>query len=126
MRLRDEIIASTAKEASDSGFEDASSDTASESSASSSHLFQSLPLLDGVVRETLRLCSPVHDTIRVATCNDQIPISHPVTLQNGTVIAAGGTISIRKGSFIHIPINGLNHEEDVFGPDCDEFRSVVE
>ncbi|KAG6857646.1 hypothetical protein H0H87_010214 [Tephrocybe sp. NHM501043] len=80
------------------------------------------PYLDAVVRETLRLCPPVHSTIRVATTDDQIPVSHPVVLQDGTVVEKGGSISIRKGSYIHIPIEGLNFSTDIWGSDALEFK----
>ncbi|KDR85255.1 hypothetical protein GALMADRAFT_108155 [Galerina marginata CBS 339.88] len=83
-----------------------------------------LPYLDGVVREALRLCPPVHGTIRVATEDDQIPVPHPITLSNGSTIGADniGYISIRKGSYVHIPIEGLNFSEDVWGKDALEFN----
>ncbi|KAF8060980.1 cytochrome P450 [Lyophyllum atratum] len=80
------------------------------------------PYLDAVVRETLRLCPPVHATIRVATADDQIPVSHPVVLQDGTVVEAGGFVSIRKGSYIHIPIEGLNLSTEIWGSDALEFN----
>ncbi|KAG6918675.1 hypothetical protein DXG01_012492 [Tephrocybe rancida] len=80
------------------------------------------PYLDAVVRETLRLCPPVHSTIRVATADDQIPISHPVVLQDGTIVKNGESISIRKGSYIHIPIEGLNLSTEIWGSDALEFK----
>lgn len=84
----------------------------------------SLPFLDAVVRETLRLSPPVHGTIREATSDDLIPISDPVILRNGTVVQKGGFISIRKGSYVHIPIEGLNFSEDVWGKDARVFKWV--
>ena len=83
-----------------------------------------LPFLNAVIRETLRFCPPVHSTIRVATANDQIPISHPMVLQDGTMTHAEGCISIRKGSYIHIPIQGLNLSEEIWGSDATEFKYV--
>ena len=83
-----------------------------------------LPFLNAVIRETLRFCPPVHSTIRVATANDQIPISHPIVLQDGTVVEKDGYISIRKGSYIHIPIEGLNLSEEIWGCDAREFKYV--
>ncbi|KAG5646086.1 hypothetical protein DXG03_004509 [Asterophora parasitica] len=105
-RLRDEImsVAGTAP-----AFEDCDS-------------IESLPLLDAVVRETLRLCPPVHSTIRVAVADDQIPVSHPVVLQDGTTVEKGGFIKIRKGSYIHIPIEGLNLSTEIWGPDALKFK----
>lgn len=80
------------------------------------------PYLDAVVRETLRICPPVHSTIRVATADDQIPVSHPVILQDGTVVAKDGHITIRKGSYIHIPIEGLNLSTEIWGSDAHTFK----
>lgn len=85
---------------------------------------EALPLLDAVVRETLRLCPPVHGTIRVATQDDQIPISQPVYMRDGTVIHKGEYFSIRKGSYIHIPIEGINYSEELYGKDACQFKCV--
>jgi cytochrome P450 len=85
-------------------------------------ILDALPYLDAVVRETLRLCPPVHGTIRVATEDDRIPVSEPITLQDGTIIPNGGCITIRKGSYVHIPIEGLNYSPDIWGPTAQEFE----
>ncbi|KIK70361.1 hypothetical protein GYMLUDRAFT_32362 [Collybiopsis luxurians FD-317 M1] len=82
----------------------------------------SLPFLDAVARETLRLAPSVHGTLRVATKTDLIPTSSPVVLADGTVIPPGGHIKIRKGSIIHIPIEGINFAEDIWSKDPLEFR----
>jgi cytochrome P450 len=78
-----------------------------------------LSFLDSVVRETLRLCPPVHSTIRVATSADTIPVSTPVTMRDGSVV---DSITIGKGSFVHIPIEGLNMSKDVWGEDAAVFN----
>lgn len=44
-----------------------------------------LPYLDAVVRETLRIHSPVPSTLRVAVKDDILPLSTPVTDKNGKV-----------------------------------------
>ncbi|KAJ4485497.1 cytochrome P450 [Lentinula aciculospora] len=85
-------------------------------------MLESFSLLDSVVRETLRLAPPVHGTLRVATQNDLIPVSEPVVLTNGTVVAPGEYIQIRKGSIIHIPIEGLNFAKDIWSEDTLQFR----
>lgn len=85
-------------------------------------VLESFPLLDAVIRETLRLCPPVHGTLRVATQNDLIPVSDPVVLSDGKVVSPGGHIQIRKGSIIHIPIEGLNFAKDIWSEDPLEFR----
>lgn len=83
---------------------------------------EALPYLNAVIRETLRFCPPVHGTIRVATSDDRIPISHPMVLQDGTVVGKDGYINIRKGSYVHIPIEGLNLSEEIWGSDAREFK----
>jgi cytochrome P450 len=45
----------------------------------------SLVYLDHVVRETLRVYSPVHSTERVATQDDAIPLREPYTDVHGVV-----------------------------------------
>ncbi|KAF9072677.1 cytochrome P450 [Rhodocollybia butyracea] len=85
-------------------------------------VLDSFPFLDAVVRETLRLFPPVHGTLRVATQDDVIPLSSPVVLTDGTVVPAGEHIRIRKGSIIHIPIEGFNFAKDIWSEDTLEFR----
>ncbi|KAF8633944.1 hypothetical protein AX15_001127 [Amanita polypyramis BW_CC] len=84
-------------------------------------IIDTLPYLEAVVRETLRVCPPVHGTIRVATEDDRIPISEPITLRGGTIVEKGGYISIRKGSYVHIPIEGLNYSPEIWGPTARQF-----
>ena len=74
-----------------------------------------LPYLNAVVQETLRLCPPAHSTIRVAMEDDAIPLSHPIELRDGTVMQE---VHIRKGSYVHIPIEGLNMSKDIWGKDA--------
>lgn len=92
---------------------------------------ENLPYLDAVVCETLRFCPPVHGTIRVATQNKRIPISRPISLFNGSTIASGEIkpvrtdyLTIRKGSYVHIPIEGWNLSQEVWGPDALVFKYV--
>ena len=74
-----------------------------------------LPYMDAVVQETLRFYPPAHSTIRVAMKDDVIPLSHPIKLRDGTVVHE---VPIRKGSYVHIPIEGLNMSKDVWGEDA--------
>lgn len=46
---------------------------------------QSLPLLDRVVRETLRLYPPVPNTVREATKDDVIPLAQPFMSSDGAL-----------------------------------------
>jgi len=74
-----------------------------------------LPYLNAVVQETLRLSPPAHSTIRVAMRDDMIPLSHPINLRDGAVVRE---VHIRKGSYVHIPIEGLNMSKDIWGKDA--------
>jgi cytochrome P450 len=65
------------------------------------------PLLDKVCRESLRVIPPVHSSLRVATQDDVLPVS------NG-----GENIQIRKGTFVHIPIEAMNLDREIWGKDA--------
>jgi cytochrome P450 len=78
-------------------------------------LVDKLPYLNAVVQETLRFCPPAHSTIRVAMEDDVIPLSNPMKLRDGTVVHE---VPIRKGSYVHIPIEGLNASKDIWGKDA--------
>ncbi|KAJ7171840.1 cytochrome P450 [Mycena crocata] len=118
-RLRAEII--SAPTPTDSK-RNSTSSVSSTSSMMQVDTIEALPFLDAVVRETLRVIPPVHGTVRVATADDLIPVSHPVTLRNGMVIHENEHIRIRKGSFVHIPLEGVNLSEDIWGSDAREFN----
>ncbi|GAA6004161.1 cytochrome P450 [Rhodotorula paludigena] len=81
----------------------------------------SLPYLDGVTREVLRLESPVTATIRHAARDDIIPLSTPIPSASDP----SRTIShlrVTKGQDIFIPIRAVNASKRIFGPDAEEFR----
>ncbi|KAJ7137572.1 cytochrome P450 [Mycena crocata] len=78
----------------------------------------SLPYLECVVREVLRLYAPVPVTSRMATRDDILPLATPVTDANGTVHES---IRVRKGDNIRIPIHALNCDEEIWGPDAKQF-----
>ncbi|KAK7064703.1 cytochrome P450 [Favolaschia claudopus] len=121
-RLRAEIIAGPASEASPSSRRNSTSSISSTSSTLQTDAIDSLPYLDAVLRETLRVTPPVHGTLRVATADDLIPVSSPVVLRNGKVIHENEHIRIKKGSFVHLPVEGVNLSEDIWGPDAREFN----
>lgn len=94
-RLREELAA-------------VSSSSVSNPSAQSNIL--SLPYLDHVIKETLRLVPPNQSTVRAAGEDCVIPTSD------------GTEVFIRKGQFIHIAIEGFNTRKDVWGTDSFVFR----
>lgn len=79
---------------------------------------ESLPYLNGVVKETLRLYPAVHSMIRTATKDDEIPLSEPIITPSGEKVSS---VKIAKGSYVHIPIEGINTSEELWGPDAPEF-----
>ncbi|KIY66077.1 cytochrome P450 [Cylindrobasidium torrendii FP15055 ss-10] len=79
----------------------------------------SLPYLDAVVREVLRLHSPVPFTLRVATKDDILPLRTPVTDAEGNV---HDSIPIRKGDMIDIPLLAMNTDPAIWGEDALEFK----
>lgn len=84
-----------------------------------------LPLLQNVTRESLRLIPPVHSSLRVATQDDEVPTSYPVHYKkpDGTVVEEmGKTISVPKGSFVHVPVEAFNLDKGIWGEDAWEFK----
>ncbi|KAF9077282.1 cytochrome P450 [Rhodocollybia butyracea] len=79
----------------------------------------SLPYLDHVVRETLRVHAPVTGTMRVATKDDVIPLGTPFVDKKGV---ERDSISIQKGQTIFIPILALNRDKSLWGEDAMEFK----
>ena len=85
-------------------------------------LFQELDQLhffDNVVKEGLRLVSPVHSTLRVAMHDDEIPLSEPVKQSDGSVL---WSVRIKEGQIVHIPMEGFNLDRASWGQDAWEFK----
>ncbi|KAF7301040.1 Cytochrome P450 [Mycena indigotica] len=77
-----------------------------------------LPYLDAVVQETLRLHPSVVETLRVASCDDVIPLSTPIVDAAGNTVAS---ITVAKGTPILAPIRSVNRSEALWGKDAKEF-----
>ncbi|GAA5823734.1 hypothetical protein JCM3770_002596 [Rhodotorula araucariae] len=86
-----------------------------------SKVLDSLPYLDAVSRECLRLEPPVTSTIRQAAHDDFIPLSKPIrsAMDPSQMISH---VRVTKGQFIFIPIRAVGLSRDVYGDDADEFR----
>lgn len=130
-RLRDELRDATtchnadgnsSDSSADSGFHDCTSSACSCRRKTLWDKIEGLPYLEAVIRENLRFCPPVHGTIRVAMADTHVPVSRPITLSTGEIIHKDECLEIRKGSFVHIPIEGLNYSEDLWGPDALDFK----
>ncbi|KAN0097940.1 Cytochrome P450 [Tylopilus felleus] len=78
-----------------------------------------LPYLDAFVRETLRVHSPVPNTLRIAMKDDVIPVEKPYTDKYGVIHES---IRISKGDTLIIPILSINRSEQLWGPDSQEFK----
>ncbi|KAL0564285.1 hypothetical protein V5O48_017765 [Marasmius crinis-equi] len=70
-----------------------------------------LPYLDSVVRESLRLLSPILNSARVATRDDAIPLG-----------SGSGVLRVKKGQEIIIPILAINKDKEIWGNDAEEFK----
>jgi cytochrome P450 len=78
----------------------------------------SLPYLDAVVHETLRLHPPLAEFTRLAAADDVIPLSEPVRTKSGEMT---DSISIAKGTLITISGAAINRSSAIWGPDAKEF-----
>lgn len=78
-----------------------------------------LPDLDKVCRESLRLISPVHSTLRVATEDDYMPVSKPYEGRDGRMHDG---VTIKKGTIVHVPVEGMNLDKGFWGPDAWKFK----
>ncbi|RDX45658.1 cytochrome P450 [Lentinus brumalis] len=78
-----------------------------------------LSYLDHVVRETLRLYSPVTITSRVAQTDDVLPLAEPITDRAGNTLHE---LALPKGSRVQIPILALHRLKALWGEDAAEFR----
>ncbi|KAJ7731394.1 cytochrome P450 [Mycena metata] len=78
-----------------------------------------LPYLEKVVREVMRVHSPVLFTNRMATQDDILPLGTPYTDTRGV---QQDSIFMAKGQMIWVPIASLNRDPRIWGPDAAEFK----
>ncbi|THU78935.1 cytochrome P450, partial [Dendrothele bispora CBS 962.96] len=79
----------------------------------------SLPYLDAICRETLRLYPPVLNVVRIAKQDTILPLSNPVTGIDGTPIFE---VHVPKGSTIMISVLNSNRNPAIWGPDSLEWK----
>ena len=72
-----------------------------------------LKYLDMVVREALRLWSPISSSKRVAVQDVLLP------LRDGRVL------KLNKGDEVRVPIHPMNTAKDVWGEDAAEFKCAI-
>jgi hypothetical protein len=82
----------------------------------------SLPYLDAVLKESLRLSPSVHSTIRVAMMGDEIPLSEEMKMRDSSV---ENVFRMKKGQCIHIPLEASDIDRAIWGEDVWEFKYVT-
>jgi cytochrome P450 len=82
---------------------------------------EKLPLLEAVVRETLRLHPPVPTVARVATKDDTVPLGGSVVDIFG---ATRRDFSIESGDAVFVPIVLINRSQELWGDDAQEWMYV--
>ncbi|KAJ7501076.1 cytochrome P450 monooxygenase [Mycena galericulata] len=79
----------------------------------------SLPYLDSVIRETLRVHAPVSYVTRIAAVDDVMPLATPCVDSKGRSHSA---LTIPKGQIIRVPIADVNTDTSLWGEDAAEFK----
>ncbi|KAK7680834.1 hypothetical protein QCA50_016144 [Cerrena zonata] len=78
-----------------------------------------LPLLDAVVRETLRVFPPLGTLIRQARKDILLPLSKPITGRDGSQIEQ---VVVPSGAMVIVGIRGSNLSKETWGDDAEEWK----
>ncbi|KAA1474653.1 cytochrome P450 [Dentipellis sp. KUC8613] len=81
--------------------------------------FDKMPILNAVLKESMRVHPIVWYLARIAENDDVIPLAFPVTTKTGETISA---IPISKGQGIQISISAYNRMPEIWGKDAHEFN----
>ncbi|KAF5382211.1 hypothetical protein D9615_004271 [Tricholomella constricta] len=79
----------------------------------------SLPFMDAVCRETLRLYPPVHTAVREARQDAVLPLSVPIKGRDGREMHS---IMVPKNTQVLISILNVNRDPTLWGPDASEWK----
>ncbi|KAH9481363.1 Cytochrome P450 monooxygenase 91 [Psilocybe cubensis] len=79
----------------------------------------SLPYLDAICRETLRLYAPISQLRRVARSDIILPLGSPIKGLDGKDISE---IPIPSGTTIHMSILNSNRNSELWGDDADQWK----
>ncbi|ODN76831.1 hypothetical protein, variant [Cryptococcus amylolentus CBS 6039] len=77
-----------------------------------------LPYMEAVVHESLRISPPASFTLREATQDAILPLANPVTGNDGKVMHE---VAIDKGTSIFIPVITVNTSPSIWGDDAAKF-----
>ncbi|KAF8688543.1 cytochrome P450, partial [Rhizoctonia solani] len=80
----------------------------------------SLPYLDAVCRESLRIHAPAPLVVRIAAKDWTLPLYYPIKSKDGKLMLS--TINVSKGTAVYISFRAANRDERTWGSDAGEFR----
>ncbi|KIJ12414.1 hypothetical protein PAXINDRAFT_118137 [Paxillus involutus ATCC 200175] len=78
-----------------------------------------LPLLDAVCKETMRLYPPVTSVNRTTTCDTILPVSVPIRSTEGTLVHE---VHVPKGTDIVVSLLCANANKAIWGDDAEEWK----
>jgi cytochrome P450 len=78
-----------------------------------------LPFLNAVFLETMRLYPPASYVDRLALKDVMLPLAYPIKGLDGSMISE---IFVPKGTTVTLSLIGVNRHKDVWGPDAEEWR----
>ncbi|KAJ7261677.1 cytochrome P450, partial [Mycena rebaudengoi] len=86
-----------------------------------SKAYDSLPLLNAFIKESLRLHPILPITERIAVEDTFLPLSYGITTTTGERLTK---LPIQKGQLVKVAIAAYQRLEAVWGPDADEFKPM--
>ncbi|KAK7031141.1 hypothetical protein VNI00_013749 [Paramarasmius palmivorus] len=81
--------------------------------------YDSMPFLNAVIKETLRLDTIVLRLVREAGEDDVIPLAYPIRSSSGEMLSQ---IPVTKGQRIITSVAGYNYLKEVWGEDAEEWN----
>ncbi|KAI0720825.1 cytochrome P450 [Cerioporus squamosus] len=81
--------------------------------------YTSLPYLEAVVRETIRMYPSFHISPRVAEQDTVLPLGTPIQGTDGRTITE---LVVPTGTMVWVNILGLNRDKEIWGPDAHEWK----
>ncbi|GLB34391.1 hypothetical protein LshimejAT787_0112750 [Lyophyllum shimeji] len=81
--------------------------------------YDSMPYLNAVIKESMRLNPALGQTTRVNRADDVLPLTDPIVGTNGEVL---NQIAVKKGTWVVVDITSSNRRKDVWGEDADTFN----